>query len=321
MKNGINVLSLCDGISCGQVALKKAGIKVNKYYASEIDKSCIEITQKNFPNTIQLGDMREINTEELPKINLLMAGTPCQDLSSFNQKRQGLNGTRSSLFWHFVKIKWEVEPKFFLLENVRMKKEWADIITKELGVNPIEINSADFSAQNRRRLYWTNIPILKWSKKNVKFKDVLNNLPFRDIPKCFFTRWGDKRRMRGLNWVFNQKGNCLTTKNCHTNQYLLNRDKSKIRLLSADEFERLQTLPIGYTKELSNSERFKVIGNGWTINVIAHLLRGLNEAPNFTQLSLPSADGDIIIAKSNKIKDFTSDSSADGRTFADTKGI
>ena len=273
---GINVLSLCDGISCGQIALERAGIKINNYYASEIDNNCIKITQKNYPNTFQLGDIKYINPERLLKIDLVIAGTPCTDLSSFKQGGKGLNGTKSSLFYNFIKILWEAEPRFFLFENVRMKKEWKDIITKELKAKPIEINSSDFSAQNRRRLYWTNIPISKWDNKDIIFKDILEDLPFRKIPNCFFTKWGDKKRIdKGLNWVKNNKGNCLTTKNCHTNQYLLNSDKSKIRLLTPKEYELLQTLPIDYTKGISNSERFKCIGNGWTIDVIAHIFKGI----------------------------------------------
>jgi len=282
----MKVLSLCDGISCGQEALRKLGIPIEKYFSSEIDKYCIKTIQKNFPNTIQIGDMKDVYYEDgtlywnggsfKGKIDLVIAGTPCQDLSSFKQKAKGLNGEKSSLFWYFVKILWEIEPKYFLLENVKMKKEWKDIITKELKVEPIEINSSDFSAQNRVRLYWTNIPQLKWIVKNIKFKEILENLPFREIPKCFFQKWGDKNRIdKGLNWIKNNKANCLTTKNCHTNQYLLNEDKTKIRLLTAQEFEKLQTLPLGYTDGISNGERFKCIGNGWTIDVIAHILSKL----------------------------------------------
>lgn len=274
---GINVLSLFDGISCGQVALERAGIKVEKYYSSEIDKYCIIITQKNFPNTIQLGDVKDVKKKELPNIDLLIAGTPCQDLSSFKQKGRGLKGDKSILFFEFLKILREVKPRYFLLENVKMKKEWRDIITKEMGVEPMEINSSEFSAQNRIRLYWTNIPQFKWVVNNVKFKDVLEDLPFREIPKCFFKKWGDKQRIdKGLNWVNNNKGNCLTTKNCHTNQYLLNKDKIKVRLLTAQEYEKLQTLPLGYTDGIPDSERFKCIGNGWTIEVIKHLFKGLS---------------------------------------------
>ena len=286
---GINVLSCFDGISCGQVALERAGIKVNKYYSLEIDKNCIFITKKNFPNTIQLGDIKNINGNEFEEIDLIIAGTPCQDLSSFKQNAKGLKGDKSILFFEFLKILRELKPKYFLLENVKsMKKRDRDIISKELGVEPIEINSAEFSAQNRIRLYWTNITQFRWIVNNVKFKDILEDLHFREIPKCFFKKWGDKQRIdKGLNWVENEKANCLTTKNCHTNQYLLNKEKDKIRLLTAQEYEKLQTLPLGYTNGISDGERFKCMGNGWTIDVIAHLFKALsNQSPTSQTKSL-----------------------------------
>ena len=259
---GINVLSLFDGISCGQVALERAGIKVDKYFASEIDKYSIQVTQKNYPNTIQLGDVTKIKLKDLPKIDLIIGGTPCQDLSSFKQNAKGLKGDKSILFFEFIRVLKELKPKYFLLENIKMKKEWRDTITNEIGNKPIEINSSDFSAQNRTRLYWTNIPQSIWTIDNIKFKDILENLPFRKIPGCFFKNWGDKQRIdKGINWVKNEKGNCVTTKNCHTNQYLLN--------------ESLQTLPKDYTKGIINMERFKAIGNGWTVDVIAHIFKQL----------------------------------------------
>lgn len=268
-------LSLFDGISCGQVALEKAGIKIKTYYSSEIDKYAIKITQKNYPKTIQLGNVKNIDGKDYRNIFLLIGGSPCQSFSTFGN-RSGLRG-ESGLFYEFVRILREATPQFFLFENVKMKKEWRDIITKELGVEPIEINSSEFSGQNRSRLYWTNIPLLRWDVNNIKLKDIIENLPFREIPKCFFTKWGDKKRIdKGLNWVKNDKANCLTTKNCHTNQYLLNEDKTKIRLLTAQEFEKLQTLPIGYTDGIPDGERFKCIGNGWTIDVIAHIFKQLN---------------------------------------------
>ena len=273
----MNTLSLFDGISCGQVALERAGIKVKQYFSSEIDKYAIKVTQKNYPNTIQLGDVKDIDLEILPKIDLLIAGTPCQDLSSFKQNAKGLKGNKSILFFEFLRVLRIIKPKYFLLENVKsMKKKDRDIISKELGVEPIEINSAEFSAQNRTRLYWTNIPQFRWIVNNVKFKEILEDLPFREIPKCFFKKWGDKLRIdKGLNWTENEKANCLTTKNCHTNQYLLNKEKNKIRLLTANEYEKIQTLPLGYTDGIPDSERFKCIGNGWTIEVIVHIFKSL----------------------------------------------
>ncbi len=267
----MNVLSLFDGMSCGQIALNKVGIKYDNYYASEIDVHAIKVTQHNYPNTIQLGDIHNIKGSDLPKIDLCFGGSPCQSFSSAGN-RTGFDG-KSGLFWEFVRVLNEVQPKYFLLENVKMKKEWEDIITKEMGVEPIRINSNLVSAQNRERLYWTNIPnITQPEDKNIKLSDVLTDDNFRTIPKCFYNKWGTKERInKNPNWVKNEKSNCLTTKNCHTNQYLFNEDKSLCRLLNPTEFERLQTIPEGYTSVVNNTERYKMIGNGWTVDVISFI--------------------------------------------------
>ena len=273
------VLSVFDGMSCGQLALQRAGIEYKEYYASEIDKHAISVTQYNFPNTKQLGSITELKGSDLPKIDLFIGGSPCQSFSSFGNGK-GFDG-KSGLFWEYVRVLKELKLKTpnikFMLENVNMKKEWCDIISNELGVEPIAFNSNLVSAQNRDRLYWTNIDFIVPGDKNILFNDILENLPFREIPKCFYKNWGDKMRIdKGLNWVKNKKANCLTTKNCHTNQYLLNEDKSLCRLLTANEFEKLQTVPLNYTNIVSNTERFKMLGNGWTVDVIAHIFNGLH---------------------------------------------
>lgn len=266
----MNVLSLFDGMSCGQIALNKIGLKYDNYFASEIDQFAIKVTQHNYPNTIQLGDVTKLDLTKLPKIDLLIGGSPCQSFSSFGDKT-GFDG-KSGLFWDYVNILNELKPKYFLLENVNMKKEWQNIISEALGVSPISFNSNLVSAQNRDRLYWTNINFTLPIDRNIEMKDVLSDLPFREIPKCFYTNWGNKMRIdKGLNWTLNKKANCLTTKNCHTNQYLLNDDKTKCRLFTANEYELLQTVPLNYTSVVSNQERFKMIGNGWTVDVIAHI--------------------------------------------------
>ncbi len=273
------VLSVFDGMSCGQLALQRAGIEYKEYYASEIDRHAISVTQHNFPNTKQLGSITELKTENLPIIDLFIGGSPCQSFSSFGNGK-GFDG-KSGLFWEYVRVLKELRLKTpnikFMLENVNMKKEWCDIISNELGVEPISFNSNLVSAQNRDRLYWTNINFIVPGDKNILFNDILENLPFREIPKCFYKNWGNKMRIdKGLNWVKNKKANCLTTKNCHTNQYLLNEDKSLCRLLTANEFEKLQTVPLNYTNIVSNTERFKMLGNGWTVDVIAHIFNGLH---------------------------------------------
>lgn len=270
----MNVLSLFDGMSCGQIALNKVGIKYDNYFASEIDKHAIQVTQNNYPNTKQIGSVLNLKGLDLPKIDLLFGGSPCQSFSSFGNG-DGFNG-KSGLFWEFVRLLNEVKPTYFLLENVNMKKEWQNIISKELGVEPISFNSNLVSAQNRDRLYWTNIKFELPKDKNILFKDVLENLPFREVPKCFYKNWGDKMRIdKGVNWVKNNKANCLTTKNCHTNQYLLNEDKTLCRLLNVNEFERLQTVPENYTNGVSNTERYRMLGNGWTVDVIAHIFKNI----------------------------------------------
>ena len=273
------VLSVFDGMSCGQLALQRAGIEYKEYYASEIDKHAIAVTKHNFPKTKQLGSITELKTENLPIIDLFIGGSPCQSFSSFGNGK-GFDG-KSGLFWEYVRVLKELKLKNpnikFMLENVNMKKEWCDIISNELGVKPIAFNSNLVSSQNRDRLYWTNINFIVPGDKNILFNDILENLPFREIPKCFYKNWGDKMRVdKGLNWVQNKKANCLTTKNCHTNQYLLNEDKSLCRLLTVNEFEKLQTVPLNYTNIVSNTERFKMLGDGWTVDVIANIFNGLH---------------------------------------------
>jgi DNA (cytosine-5)-methyltransferase 3A len=155
-----NALGLFDGMSCGQIALERAGIEYENYYASEIDKWAIEITQKNYPNTIQVGDICELSSKDLPTIELLIGGSPCQGFSLAG-KQLNFDDERSKLFFEFLRLKDELNPKYWLLENVKMRKDIQDEISKLIGVEPIEINSALVSGQNRRRLYWTNIPNLK----------------------------------------------------------------------------------------------------------------------------------------------------------------
>jgi DNA (cytosine-5)-methyltransferase 3A len=209
MKN-INVLSLFDGMSCGQQALEKVGIKVNKYFASEIDKFAIQVTMANYPNTIQLGSVLDVDGYKLPKIDLLMGGSPCQSFS-FAGKRKGMSTKceteiltlehylelkaegyefegQSYLFWEYMRILNEVKPKYFLLENVEMGEKWEKVLSKAIGVNGIHINSALVSAQNRKRIFWTNIgmqpmglfgypeSIIQQPKdKGILLKDILEN--------------------------------------------------------------------------------------------------------------------------------------------------
>lgn len=284
-----NVLSLFDGISCGQVALQRAGIKYNNYFASEIEEFSIKVTQHHFPKTIQLGDAVKIKGSDLPEIDLLIGGSPCQSFSKIG-KQEGFDG-KSGLFYEFLRILNEVKPKYFLLENVLMSKENEYIITKELGIAPIMIDSALVSAQRRKRLYWTNIKTKKVGlfgipvcdipqpvDLKIMLSDILEDLPFRDIPNFAYKNFGKKQRIEDMNKVGNDKANTLTTSQSHPSQYLLNSDKTKLRTFSISEYEKLQTLPENYTSEVqtrNKQNRFKAVGNGWTVDVIAHIFKYL----------------------------------------------
>lgn len=213
------VLSLFDGISCGQVALQRAGIKVDRYLASEVDKYAIKITQKNFPNTEQLGDVKNVWAKNLPKIDLLIGGSPCQDLSIAKVGRKGLDGERSGLFWHYVRLLRTCKPKYFLLENVAsMSKDNKQKITKVLGVEPIMINSALVSAQQRKRLYWTNIPnITQPENKGLVLADILENgLPYEKKAKALTASYcgailSDSLARKRRSMIFNPYNNKLNT--------------------------------------------------------------------------------------------------------------
>lgn len=376
------VLSLFDGISCGQVALQRAGIKVDRYLASEVDKYAIKITQKNFPNTEQLGDVKTVWAKNLPKIDLLIGGSPCQDLSIAKVGREGLDGERSGLFWHYVRLLRTCKPKYFLLENVAsMSKANKQKITEVLGVEPIMINSALVSAQQRKRLYWTNIPnITQPEDKGLVLADILEKgLPYEEKAKALTASYAGaiiknslERKQRSM--VFNPYNNKLntektasigTTPQCQTSKrgqvvikpirlgglygqttrwgcydkdgkaptltasmgmgggfvpmlpiqlvgggqaqrvydvkgksiclsangggsgaktglYKIDLPDGQytVRKLTPVECERLQTLPDNYTEGISATQRYKCIGNGWTVDVIAHIFGFIKEWQN-----------------------------------------
>lgn len=352
----MNVLSLFDGMSCGQIALNRVGIKYDNYFASEIDKHTIQITQKNYPKTIQLGDITQIKGEYLPKIDLLFGGSPCQSFSNAGN-RTGFDG-KSGLFWEYVRILKETNPTYFLLENVKMKKEWQDIISKEMGVEPIEICSSLFSAQQRKRLYWTNIPISKdfphsdeviadvlgldiiakrqqkilMSKVDFKVKvrknyiDKIefvnflrnyNNKTIQEIsdycraPKTMVEDWfrtdGSFSIPSEIYWFklkeclciddnkydksiteFEEKNNSfdmakrvyhidgkhptLTTLTGGGQRKTIT-DGKELFYLNPNHCEILQTVPLDYTQGVSERQRFRMLGNGWTVDVITHIFK------------------------------------------------
>jgi len=394
---GLVVLSLFDGMSCGQLALQKAGIKVKQYYAAEIDKYAIQVTMANFPDTIQLGDVTKVFAKDLPKIDLIIGGSPCQGFS-FAGKQLAFDDPRSKLFFEFVRLKNECNPTYFMLENVKMKKEFELIISKYMGVAPIEINSALLSAQNRVRLYWTNIAnepyglfgdmvctIPQPKDKGVLLRDILESnvadkyyltdkaidrlnkaqligikakvdpeksgtitiknqsgqLAIDNSTTLIVASRGrnpenPKSRESGLETEqhleprFDGKTNCITSvqkdnlvmqlnpstesggvqpyqqnrvydidgispalmaqMSCGTHAILekspclhgfehgtngqLNKQLAKgglIRRLTETECERLQTVPDGYTGIVSSTQRYRMLGNGWTVDVIAYI--------------------------------------------------
>ncbi len=329
MNKGINVLSLFDGLSCGQIALNEVGIKYDNYFASEIDKHAIKVTMANYPNTIQLGSVTELNSENLPNIDLLIGGSPCQSFS-FAGKRQGMstkdkidivsleqylelksNGFefdgQSYLFWEYVRVLRQVKPKYFLLENVKMVKKWENIISNELGVQPIEINSSLVSAQNRVRLYWTNIPnVVQPEDRGINLIDILeiddssnpSTIRGRKLNKA--TILGRRLNSDGVRKDYDKdipitqclevrstntnKSNCLTTVakdnvltplpiGRHPNAFKL---KLPFRYYTIKEYCRLQTIPENYFGDLvSENQIRKMIGNGWTVSVISHIFKNI----------------------------------------------
>jgi DNA-cytosine methyltransferase len=381
----MNVLSCFDGASCGQLALKKLGIPIGVYYASEIDKYAMQVTQANFPNTIQVGDITKVSLHRFQHhIDLMMGGSPCQGFS-FAGHQLNFDDPRSKLFFDFIRIRDELLPKYVLLENVRMSKESQDIISKYMGCEPTKINSSMLSAQSRNRLYWfvtydwdlgkyVPIPINQPQDKDIKLKDILEDLPFGEIPNYLANHWGGVPRGDKVKSIDDNKANCLTASmykgqiptfvkkpnptmskegllhvgtanlkghdsikrvysedgksptlttmggghrepkismgrvvnrrldengvrkddqlslpltakvevreddisNCLTtvqkDNVVVNRDEYLWRKLTPLECERLQTMPDNYTNHVSKTQRYKMIGNGWTVDVIAHIL-------------------------------------------------
>jgi DNA-cytosine methyltransferase len=332
------VLSLFDGMSCGQIALNKAGIKYGQYYASEIKAHAIKVTQHNYPNTIQLGDVRNIQPENLPKIDLLIGGSPCQDFSLANKERKGLQGEKSGLFFEYLRLLKALKPKYFLLENVAMTDKNMELISQYMGTYPVNINSELVSAQMRNRFYWTNIGpesfdlfgfrycrIPEPKDKKIKLQSILESgfvqmeksrcilesesrplkqqhkMAHRFFNKAFctlvtkdketylrvkeattigFVDIGDNeavdlsyptsetRRGRSMK----DKSNCLL----RNNEYFVFQD-GDLRYFTQTELERLQTVPEGYTSILKRNEAACLLGDGWTVDVIAHILSYIQE--------------------------------------------
>lgn len=338
----MNVLSLFDGMSCGQIALNKLGFKIENYFASEIDKHAIQVTKTNYPNTQHVGDVTLVKGSDLPKIDLLIGGSPCQGFSKAG-KMLNFDDPRSKLFFEFVRLLKETNPKYFLLENVVMKQEHRDVISEFLGVQPILIDSAIFSAQRRKRLYWTNIPLDEIPEdKGIKLLDIVDH-EFSDeyIMSLGWQKWFESKKeflynkylsinpekartmtaRQYANWNGNflfldrkilvreatkkgfveildgqfvdltfinsktrrgrkmdEKSNCLTASNFDYCQFKIdNYSNGFFRRLTPIECERLQTVPDNYTSAVSDRERYKMLGNGWTVDVVAFLMKNIKK--------------------------------------------
>ena len=284
----MKVLSLFDGISCGMVALERAKIPVEWYIAYEIEPNAIKISEKNYPKIEHKGDVTKANFTQYKEANLLIGGSPCQSLSIVqSQTRQHLDG-KSKLFFEFVRAKEEMQPEYFLFENVAsMNEESKRAISNCLGCEPIFIDSADFSAQDRPRLYWTNIPVSRnYEKSKAVLRDVLqDDVEEKYFYNCSFDFHGlDKKvcatlHINGhdiLKRVNNPDFKCQTLTTCgggNTQKKVYINDRC--RKLTPIEYERLQTLPDGYTSGVADSHRYTAIGNGWTVDVIAHIFKNL----------------------------------------------
>lgn len=275
----MKVLSLFDGISCGMVALKKCGFDIESYDAYEIDKSAITISRKNHPEIKQHGSVVDADFTQYKGYDLLIGGSPCQGFS-FAGERLNFEDPQSKLFFEFVRALKEVEPKYFLLENVKMPKRFETIITEYLGVEPILINSNLVSAQNRQRLYWTNIPNVDLPEdRGILLKDIiepdLGLFPLSTAHLNAFLKsypsWKESplegKSKPILASYYRQPPYCPYVRSEVT--------ESGYRRLTPVECERLQNLPDNYTEGVSNSARYKTIGNGWTVDVIAHILKNI----------------------------------------------
>lgn len=293
----MKILSCFDGMSCGQIALERARIKVDTYYASEIDKYAIKVTQYNYPNTIQLGSITDCKTWNIEQPDLIIGGSPCQGFS-FAGKRLNFEDERSKLFFTFIDILKYYKPKYFLLENVLMDVRSKDVISEMLGeiypecirvreflskgrLAPIEINSALVSAQNRRRLYWTNIQGGTQPKNRyVLLKDILELITDSALTEDYITnRQNQKRWGSHFGTVKTPKSNTLCA--IGKSDVILLTDRK--RFLTPVECCRLQTVPDNYFKDasgnniISNSQQYKCLGNGWTVDVISHILKNIKE--------------------------------------------
>jgi len=283
----MNVLSLFDGMSCGQIALERAGIKVDNYFASEIKKHAIETTQLHYPNTIQLGDVTKIKASDLPKIDLLIGGSPCQDFSQVNIERKGLKGSKSNLFFEYYRLLKELKPKYFLLENVIMLPEHFATLTRYMETYPFETCGSLVSAAYRKRLFWTNIGsyyndllgfrhcnIPQPKNKKIYLKDIITD-GYVNVKKsdALLTKRENYSNIKRVLKRHNKLP--LGTIIYNDETYTIN---DKIRNFNHIELERLHNIPEGYTKHLSINKAHDLIGDGWTVDIIVHIFSFIDKS-------------------------------------------
>lgn len=278
----MKVLSLFDGCACAMQALKNINVKVDKYYASEIDEYAIKVAMANHPEIIQVGNVELIKGKQYKNIDLLVGGSPCQGFSMVG-KQLNFKDPRSKLFFEYVRVLKESKPKHFLLENVVMKQEYQDVISKHLGVQPIEINSNLVTAQNRRRLYWANFPIKHPKDLGITFGSVrLKGVPVKGGKYFNKTNYelierAEKKGNHKLK-IFKDTDKFCTIvasscKGLGTFRLWGVQDTHGVRYPHPVEFERLQGLPDNYTQLVSNTQRYKMLGNSFTVPVIEHILK------------------------------------------------
>jgi DNA (cytosine-5)-methyltransferase 3A len=291
----MNVLSLFDGMSCGQIALDQLDFNVDNYYAAEIDKYAIQVAKNNYPNTKHLGDVTELKGEDLPKIDLLIGGSPCQGFS-FAGKQLNFDDPRSALFFEFVRLLKETKPKYFMLENVFMKQEYQDVISEYLGVSPIKIDSKDITAARRRRLYWTNIPVDPLVKKDVKLSDVLDADAITDKDKayCLTLHQGTlrdyfKKSQSNIVYVPSKLGKYEVVDGKINMKFARGKNPNELftfnanvpngrydfRTLNLSEACALHNVDVSYFEGASKKQAMDMLGNGWTVDVIKHIFKGM----------------------------------------------
>lgn len=276
----MKVLSLFDGISCGMLALQRANIKVDVYDAYEIDKYAIKISEYNFPSIIHKGNVYDAKYYE-GEYDLLIGGSPCTywSIAMGDARETTCTGIGFDLFMQYYRALKEVKPIYFLYENnYLISKDIQNEITKYLGVNPIMIDSAKVSGQTRKRLYWTNIPGVSQPKdKNIIFKNVLTTINWKPVSKWVYSYYGDKQKITKLKTINSLKSPTLTTSASHTGEYIVNEERTHYFVIDRHDREALQTLPRGYCDVVSTTQANKAIGNGWTVDVIAHILSFIKE--------------------------------------------